>query len=93
MKLYVFAILDEKANVFGTPWTMNTKAEAIRAFSDLAENKETTVGRHPGDFQLYELGSFDNETGQLRETSPLAKLGFASEYLKTGAILPNPKGK
>lgn len=86
MKLKVFAVYDEKACVYGTPFFMMTEAEATRAFKDLANDEKTTVGRHPSDFALFCLGTFDNEEGEFvgKETN----MGRADDYKLRESEIP-----
>lgn len=65
MILKAFALLDTKTGGFGTPFFMHHTGLAIRAVSDLAQDMSTTVGRHPADFALCELGFFDDNSGVL----------------------------
>jgi hypothetical protein len=86
MKLKAFGIFDTKANLYNTPFFMNTRGEALRAFKDLANNRETTIGRHPEDYRLDVIGEFDNETGAFEESQD--HLGFGIDYvdLPAGAV-------
>lgn len=79
MNLKVFSVYDIKSETFSPPFFMSAHGEAIRAFKDLANDANTTVGRHPSDFRLMCLGSFDNEKG-LFSSEGISSLGFASDY-------------
>lgn len=83
MVLKAFSIFDIKAEVFSPPFFMTTHGEAIRAFKDLANDPNTTVGRHPSDFRLMCIGTFDNCSGKF-EAAELASLGFATDYKELG---------
>ena len=76
----VFSIFDVKADAYRNLFTMNTKAQAIRSFSDLAHDESTDVGKHPEDYRLVKLGEFDESSGALVPT-PMESLGFAIEWL------------
>lgn len=58
----MYAIYDEKSKVYNKPFSMINEAVAIRAVKDLTLDKNTEVGRHPYDFSLWELGTYDDET-------------------------------
>lgn len=77
----VFAIFDSKAKFFKSPVLMRTKGEALRAFSDLANDKQTEIGRHPEDFAMFHLGTFDEEKGTYINNSCPESLGLAIEFL------------
>ena len=56
MILKVFSVYDSKSAMFNTPYFSTTTPAAIRSFSDLANDPNTMVCKHPGDYVLYEIG-------------------------------------
>lgn len=87
MELKMFAIHDTKAQLYGPPFFMTTRGEALRAFSDLANDGNTTVSKHPGDYQLVQVGTWNNEKGEVHPIDH-ESLGFASDYKAAGNIIP-----
>lgn len=77
-----FSIFDVKADAFSPPFFAPTNGFAIRQFTDLANDRQSTVSRHPGDFKLMCVGSFNDMTGYLDTVSPPESLGFASDFLR-----------
>lgn len=65
MILQAYSLLDEKAQAFSAPWFVASEGLALRALTDLASDTNTTVGRHPRDFVLYQVGNFDDQRGEL----------------------------
>lgn len=65
MKHVLCAVLDTKASYHGRPFTARTTGEAIRIFSDGVRDKETPMNSHPEDYVLYQIGYFDDETGNI----------------------------
>lgn len=63
MLLKIFSLLDTKVQTFAAPFTMAHVGYAIRACAELGQDLNTTVGRHPADFMLFELGEFNDQTG------------------------------
>nr|QJB19509.1 MAG: nonstructural protein [Microvirus sp.] len=63
MKL--FAIRDTKGQFYGNPWTKRTPGEAERDFTQLAQDPQSTIHKFPQDYDLYELGDFDENTGKI----------------------------
>lgn len=63
MKHKIYSIFDEKAQIFNTPFFMDNDNMAVRAFNDLASDKQSAIYLHPEDYRLYELGSFENVEG------------------------------
>lgn len=79
MILKAFGLLDMKVGAFGVPFFMAHVGQAIRAVTDLGQDANTTVGRHPADFALVELGTFDDASGALTACTPVnhgTVLGF-----------------
>lgn len=88
MILQIFCVHDTKAEVYRTPFFMKTRGEAIRAFKDLANDKNTAIAKHPGDYRLCHIGEFDDEYCTLVYAERITGLGFGSDYLDlpSGAI-------
>lgn len=65
MKHYVLSVWDEAAGVFGRPMAMVSKATGVRSFTDEVNRAgaDNPMNCHPGDFKLYCLGEFDDNSG------------------------------
>lgn len=61
--LYIVSVKDRAADHFGRPFYVKTNAEAIRSFTDEANNKESIINKHPEDYDLYNLGTFGEDDG------------------------------
>lgn len=82
MMLKAFSLLDQKVGTFSPPFFMAHVGQAIRAVTDLGQDLNTTVGRHPADFALCQVGAFDDQTGQFEAMVPL-HLGLVLGFLPT----------
>lgn len=71
MTYKVLAVYDGKAEAFLQPFFSDTPGSAVRAFGDEVMKPESPFHKHPGDYQLYELGTFDNLTGKLTAMEPM----------------------
>lgn len=80
MKL--FSIYDHKAKAYGLPFYQRQSGEAIRSFSDLANDDKSNVCKHPEDYTLFLLGDFDELTGLMELEKTPQPLGKALEYAK-----------
>lgn len=67
MAKVVVCIKDTAARVFSTPFFVLAAGQAIRSLRDEVNSKDSQsdVNRHPSDFELYELGAFDDDSGKL----------------------------
>lgn len=63
MKLRMFSLKDVKADVFGSPFVFAKVELAKRMVRDLARDSNSMLSRHPEDFHLYEIGSWEDTTG------------------------------
>lgn len=87
MNLIMFSLFDTKTGTFATPFFMNHRGAAFRAVMDVASDMTTSIGRHPADYALYELGLFDDQTGRLEPCHPL-NLGSAVQFLPSPTPAP-----
>lgn len=66
MILQVFAMYDVKAASFGAPFFQSTVGLAIRGVTDLVNDPKTTASRYPSDFQLFQLGEYNDHDGSFK---------------------------
>jgi hypothetical protein len=71
----ICAVKDRAADAFGRPLFVPSVGLAIRSFSDEVNrsDSENQMFNHSDDFDLYEIGSFDDNTGII-ECHPQPKL-------------------
>lgn len=82
----VFGVRDAKALAFLQPFFSVSVGAAVRAFSDAVnEDVKSPLGKHPEDYVLYELASFDDNTGEFVCTNPIKMLGCGSDF-KTAVV-------
>jgi len=79
MILNICTVKDRAADAYGRPMFVPSTGVAIRSFSDEINrnNAENQLYNHPDDFDLYELGQFDDNTGlfTLHDQPKLLSLG------------------
>lgn len=83
----VFTVFDTKAEAYLQPFFMQTRGQAIRAWSDSVNDEQTQFFRHPADFVLYEIGEYDELQGTIRMYDAKISLGVALEFHKTPPTL------
>lgn len=59
----IFSIYDSKADAYISPFFLPTKAQALRAFGDCCHDENHQFGKHPEDYMLVHLGTFDDSAG------------------------------
>jgi hypothetical protein len=79
MKLNICSVKDRAADAFGRPMFVPSTGVAIRSFSDELNRSDADnqLFNHPDDFDLYEFGVFDDNTGlfDLHDQPKLLSLG------------------
>jgi len=68
MEKKIFAIRDSKSESYNQPFFNHTHGEAERNFAQLASDPKSTVNQFPEDFDLFYLGTYNDQTGEI---SPL----------------------
>lgn len=54
---------DSAVGAYLQPFFVSSRGAAERGMFDLLADKESNVAKHPGDFTLFELGTWDQEKG------------------------------
>lgn len=65
MKHLILSIFDSKANAYLPPWYAPTEATACRIFENSVIDPNTLFAKFPGDFTLFGIGVFDDETAEI----------------------------
>ena len=62
----IVSVRDSAAEAFGRPMYLQSLGVAIRSFTDEVnrDDKDNQLFNHPDDFDLYELGVFDDSIGK-----------------------------
>lgn len=83
MELKMYSVHDEKGAIYNTPFFSKTNLEAIRSFGDLVQDTNTTINKHPCDYRLYQLGSYDNINGIVKTQTEPQFIIHAIDFLQT----------
>jgi hypothetical protein len=79
MKLNICSVKDRAAEAYGRPMFVPSTGVALRSFSDEINRNsaDNQLYNHPDDFDLYDLGIFDDNTGlfELHDQPKLLSLG------------------
>lgn len=80
----VVALYDVKAELFHNPFTVPALGVAYRNLADqvaMVGDKDNVLSQHPGDFELWKLGVFDDETGFIQGEKQPAKVCLLSDLV------------
>lgn len=75
----MFSVRDCKAQAFLQPFFSTAVGSAVRALEDAVNDGQSPIAKHPADYVLYEVGSFDDQTGEVATLAPIKLLAVASE--------------
>ena len=64
MSVKVFSVFDCKAEAYMVPMFMQSRGVAIRSFGAAAADEKHDFSKYAEDYTLFELGEFDEATGQ-----------------------------
>jgi len=79
LKQGIFAIKDSAAGTYSNPFIQRTRAEALRSFTHTAKDAQGRIAKSPGDYDLFLLGFYDEETGSIETTQAPERIAKASD--------------
>lgn len=85
MLLHIVSIRDRAANVFGVPMFMSSIGAAIRSFGDEINrtgDQNNIMNRHPDDFDMYELGVYDDGTAKFEMLESPRQIAVGKDLVK-----------
>lgn len=62
-KLLIFAVYDKKSLAYANPFYYHQKGQALRGFDDAVNDPQSPLQKHPEDFQLFQIGEWNDTTG------------------------------
>ena len=83
MIMKLFAIRDSKTEAFLPPFMMHTIGEAERALVSHCNDAEHNFCKYAEDFNLFELGSWDNSTGVYSLHPAPVSIGLLVQYKRS----------
>jgi len=103
MRMFVYTIFDSATAAYMRPFFMQSDGQATRAFSDIANDPDHDIGKHPEDYSLYRIGQWDDQKGEVmpdkgeciakaREVQALHRTQVAENMARAEALPDNPGG-
>lgn len=81
-KLRMFAIYDSKAEAFDRPFVFQTLGQALRGFTDAVKDPSHHFAKHPEDYSLFELGTYDESSALIEQHKAPVRVVTALECVK-----------
>jgi len=90
MILGVFCVFDSKALTYGMPFFTQNRGAAQRGISlQLRSDSKSMLAQYPEDFALYDMGTYDDDTGVFNTHAPVFVVGV-SELIEGGSNEQQP---
>ncbi len=87
--LKAFAVYDMKAAAYGSPMFMSNAGLALRGFSDAVADPQCGMAKHPEDYTLYEIGTWEPNDGILTALTPPVIVAAAASVM--ALVRPAPE--
>lgn len=84
MKHFMMSVRDSAVGSFMRPFTAPSVPAAVRSFGDEVNRAGSEMNQHPGDYELYQVGYFDEETGRFDAEFPVTMVVRAKDLVKGG---------
>lgn len=82
----VFSVYDGKVKVFSRPFMDQHTGSAQRSFELACKQEESPFAQFPADYVLYEVGTFDEESGRLSANNPVVQVAAAIDHVRRPAV-------
>lgn len=92
IKKNLYAIIDTASGVYDGPFKGLSDGQMIRTFTDIAVDPEHPVGKHPEDFSLIKVGTWNEGTGELEDLQNMTMITgleavAESRKVKSGSLV------
>jgi len=68
MKHKIFTVYDSKAKAYITPFFLHEDGMALRVFGDCINDTTHQFGKHPEDYTLFEIGTWEDQKAKFSGT-------------------------
>lgn len=94
MILNLFAIRDEALKAFNYPFVNPTVDSARRAFGAavMKQDDNNQFRASPQDFSLFQMGTYDDESGRFENLAVPVRIATASDYINVKVEAANGNG-
>lgn len=78
----LYTVYDSKAEFYSKPFYARSTGEALRQFQAAANDNQNSIGLYPEDYALFEMGEFDELSGEINLLEAYKSLGRAIDYVQ-----------
>ena len=83
----VYSVYDKAIGAYGRPMFLQSDGQCLRSFIDEVNNPESGMHKHPEDYSLFKLGSWDDESAIFVAEEAPRCLARAHELLKVRQVV------
>ena len=88
MKLNAYSVYDVSADIYMRPFFAISDGEVMRDFGDVCCDKDHAFGKHPEDYTLMRIGTWNDSNGQFEPETPV-KITTALERVAAARQIRN----
>lgn len=92
-KSKIYVPHDKKLDVWMNPMFFLHPGQAERSWVEICSLPDSMPGKHPGDFDLYLVGEFDDSCGAISSHPPVHFMSALSAKPKPEAQFASPVGR
>lgn len=81
MLINIYSVFDITAELYGAPFLLMNDSLAQRSIAEAARNPNTEISKYPGEYVLYHIGAYDDETAML-EAAPAPRRICSAQHAK-----------
>lgn len=70
MKHVILSVYDKATEAYMRPFTVISEGQGIRLFEDTVRDLNSDLSKHPEDYALFRLGTFDDMLGEMKPQEP-----------------------
>lgn len=78
----IVAVRDSAMAQFMNPFAVQHIGMAIRGFGDEVAKKDGPIGQHPEDYELFEIGDYNIDTGKITPREAPLSISRAKDFVK-----------
>lgn len=82
MKVIVCGVFDRALGAFGRPFFAAARGVAVRGFGDEVNNPQSEFSKHPSDYELWELATWDDQSGEFSMVKAKERICRAADLVK-----------
>lgn len=77
----IYTVHDVKAGAYLPPYYAHTRGMAARSFEDACNDETHQFHKHPADYTLFEIGTFDDAICEIKMLKNAEPLGKALDFI------------